>query len=119
MRAKNADGLAGLDEESFVVFKTAKRLYDGVKTFPVARRFAASAIDDQILWALADFGIEIVHQHAESGFLLPAFAGNLRAARRALRRIGCVIFYGELGHRASQGKGYLSAGSGQWPVVSD
>ena len=83
MRAKNADGLAGLDEKRFVIFQRAEGSDDGVKTFPIARGFAGAAIDDEIVGTLGDFGIEIVHEHAQRGFLLPAFAGKLRAARRA------------------------------------
>ena len=61
VRAKNADGLAGLHEKRFVVVQAAQRSDDGVKTIPVARGLARAAIDDQILRTLGDVGIEIVH----------------------------------------------------------
>ena len=80
VRAKNSDGLAGLDQQSFVIFERAERRDDGVIRIPVARRFAAAAVDDQVFRLLGDFGIEVVHQHAQGGFLLPAFAGKSCAA---------------------------------------
>ena len=55
---------------------------------PTAGCAAGSAIDDQIARALGDFFVEIVHQHAHGGFLLPAFAGNAVAAGGADRRVG-------------------------------
>lgn len=83
MRAKNSDGLAGLDEESFVIFERAKGRDDGVETFPIARGLSGAAVDDEIIGMLGDVGIEIIHEHAQGGFLLPTFAGKLRAAWRA------------------------------------
>jgi len=80
MSAKNSDGLAGLHEERFVIFERAQGSDDGVETFPIARGFSGAAIDDEIVGALGNIGIEIVHEHAQGGFLLPAFAGKLRAA---------------------------------------
>ena len=83
VRAENADRLAGLHEQRFVVFERAQRRDDRVKAFPVARRLAAPAVDDQVFRLLGDLGVEVVHQHAQRRFLLPAFAGDGRAARRA------------------------------------
>ena len=37
---------------------------------------------DEILRSFRDVGIEIVHEHAESGFLRPAFAADRGTARR-------------------------------------
>ena len=42
-----------------------------------------AAVDDQIVGPLGDVGIEVVHQHAQRGFLRPALAGERGAARRA------------------------------------
>ncbi len=62
------------------------------KQFQLRAAFPRPAVDDQVLGLLGDFGIEIVHQHAQRGFLLPAFAGKRGAARRAHRLIaGCVV----------------------------
>ncbi len=90
MRAKNSDRLAGLHEERLVIFQRAKGSDDGMKTFPIARGFSGAAIDDEIVGALGNIGIEIVHQHAQRGFLLPTFAGKLRAAWRADCGMRCV-----------------------------
>ena len=98
VRAKNSDWLAGLHQKRFVIFERAKRRDDGVETFPVARGFAASAVDDQVFRLLGDLGIEVVHQHAQRGFLLPAFAGKGIAARRAHGLIGGRFVRGELHH---------------------
>ena len=54
---------------------------------PIASGFARPAIDHQVARALADFFVEVVHQHAHGGFLLPAFTGKSRAAGSA---DGCV-----------------------------
>jgi hypothetical protein len=83
MRLEHAHGLAGLDEERFVVLERDERAHDGIERFPVARRLAGAAVDDEIVGALGDIGIEIVHQHPECGFLRPAFAGQRGASRRS------------------------------------
>ena len=98
VRAENSHRLAGLHEQRFVVFERAKRRDDGVKAFPVARRFAAPAVDDQIFGLFGDLGIEVVHQHAQRGFLLPAFAGKRSAARRAHRLVAGRFIRGEFHH---------------------
>src|SRR6202022_4439132 len=48
----------------------------------IASSLPGAAVDHQILWPLGDFRIEIVHEHAQRGFLLPAFATKFGAARR-------------------------------------
>jgi hypothetical protein len=83
MRLEYADGFAGLDQQGLVVVELFQRCDDGVVGLPAARGAAGSAVDDQILGALGDFFVEVVHQHAHGGFLLPAFAGDLIAARGA------------------------------------
>ena len=91
MRAKNPHGLSGLHEERFIIVQRAQGSDDGVKTFPIARGLSSAAVDDEIVGALGYVGIEIVHQHAQRGFLLPAFAGKLRTAWRAncgMRSVG-------------------------------
>ena len=99
--AKNSHRLAGLNEQCFVVFERAERIDDGVVTIPVASSLAASAVDDQVFWLFGDFRVEVVHQHAESRFLLPAFAGNRGAARGALGLVAGGFFGGEFRHRNS------------------
>ena len=43
---------------------------------------AGAAVDDQLVRLLGDLRIEIVVQHAQGGFLVPALAGDLAAAGR-------------------------------------
>ena len=85
MRAKHRHRLAGLHQQRFIVLQRAQRAHNGVKAFPVARRFPRAAINHQILRLLRHIRIKIVHQHAQRRFLLPAFAGKLRAASRPER----------------------------------
>ena len=47
---------------------------------PIAGGAAGSAVDDEVLRALGDLFVEVVHQHAHGGFLGPSFAGELVAA---------------------------------------
>ena len=60
---------------------------------PVARRLARAAVNDQILGALGDVLVKIVHQHAHGGFLLPSLAGERGAAGGANASVGgCLSF---------------------------
>ena len=56
---------------------------DRVEGVPAARRAAGAAVDDEIVGAFGDVGIEIVHQHPQRGFLEPSPARQRRAARCA------------------------------------
>src|ERR1700722_3276744 len=85
--AKDGYWFSGLHEERFVRGKFLERANDGMETFPVSRRFSGAAIDDQVVRFFSDLWIEIVHQHAKSGFLLPAFAGDLGSAGRFERTL--------------------------------
>jgi hypothetical protein len=80
---ENADGLARLHQQGFVVGQSFQRRDDGVVGFPTARSAARSAVDDEVFRALGDFLVEVVHEHAHGGFLLPAFARDGVAAGRA------------------------------------
>ncbi len=82
VRAEDADRLARLHQQRLVVLERLQRVDDGVVAIPIARGAAGAAVDHEVLRALADVRVEIVHQHAHGGFLTPAFAGELVAARR-------------------------------------
>src|SRR5205807_10324990 len=56
---------------------------DGIECFPIARRSSSSAINDQSIGRLRDLRIEVVHQHAQGSFLMPAFAAAFCATRGA------------------------------------
>jgi hypothetical protein len=83
VRLENADGLTGLNQQSLVVLQLFESCDDGVVSLPAPRRAAGSSVYDQVLRTFGDVGVEIIHQHAHGGFLLPAFASEGVAARRA------------------------------------
>ena len=85
VRAEDAHRLARLHQQRLVVAQLAQRAHDGVEALPVARRLADAAVDDQVLGPLGHLGVEVVHQHAQRRLLLPAPAGERRAARGADR----------------------------------
>jgi hypothetical protein len=60
-----------------------QRLDNGPVALPVPRGLSCATVDDEVLGALGDFLVEIVHQHAHRSFLLPSFAGKLDAPRRS------------------------------------
>ena len=83
MRAEDGDRLAGLHDEGFVVLEAAQRVDDGVEGRPAARGAARAAVDDEIVGAFGNLGVEVVHQHPERGFLGPSLAGERRTPRGA------------------------------------
>ena len=102
---EHADGLAALHEQGLVVLEAAQGADDGVEAVPVAGRLAGAAVHDELIRVLRDLRIEVVHQHAEGGLLLPAPAADLGAARRAYRprsRRGLCV------HDAASLRGWLS-----------
>src|ERR1700756_4435166 len=60
MRAENSDRLAGLNEQRLVAFELAKRGNNAIKTLPIARRAANSAIHHKLARPLRNLRIEIV-----------------------------------------------------------
>src|ERR1700722_3364631 len=82
MSAKDGDGFSGLHHQRFVRGKFLERANDGMKTFPIPCRFSRAAVDHQVGGFFRDLWIEIIQQHAKSGFLLPTLAGDLRSAGR-------------------------------------
>src|SRR5207253_9197812 len=72
--AELADRLARLNEQGLVVLKPAQRTDNGVETFPTSCRPSGTAVNDYSVWRFCNLGIEIVHQHASGGFLMPGLA---------------------------------------------
>ena len=56
---------------------------DRVERVPAPRRASGPAVDDERVRILGDLRVEVVHQHPEGRFLLPATAGQLGPARSA------------------------------------
>ena len=75
--------LARLHQQRLVILQLAQALQDGVEGFPVAGGLPAPAVNHQVLRALGHLGIQVVLDHAVSGFGQPGFAGQLGAAWRA------------------------------------
>jgi len=78
---EDADRLARLHEQRLVVLQLAQAPHDRVEALPVARGLADAAVDDELVRTLRHLGVEVVHEHAEGGFLRPRLAGDLRAPR--------------------------------------
>jgi len=43
---------------------------------------ASSSVDGEVVWTLRHFGIKIVHQHSQGGFLVASLTGSLSPAWR-------------------------------------
>ncbi len=63
VRAENRDGLAGLDEEGLVVVEALQGAHDRPEALPVTGGLARTAVDYEVLGALGDLGVEVVHKH--------------------------------------------------------
>ncbi len=83
VRAENADRFSGLHEQRLVVLEAAQDRENRVESFPVARGFAYSAVDDELVGVLRNFRVEVVLQHPERRFGQPAAAIQHLAAWRA------------------------------------
>ena len=83
--AHDADGLARLDQEGFVVSEPTQLADDGVERGPAARRAPGAAVHDESIRVLGDLRIEVVHEHPERRLLAPAATAQLGPSRRADR----------------------------------
>ena len=78
--AEHADRLAGLDQQGLVLLHGFQGAGDGVERGPGPDGAAGAAVDHQVIGALGDLGVQVVHEHAQRGFGLPALGGELGAA---------------------------------------
>jgi len=85
MRVKDPDRFPRLDRQRLVVAEPLELAHDRVERLPIARRFPDPAVDDQIVRPFRNIGIEVVHQHPQRRFGLPALCAQGAAARRADR----------------------------------
>ena len=103
----DAHGLAGLDEQGLIGFQVLERVDDGVESLPRACGAAGAAVDHEVLGALRDLRVQVVHEHAQRCFSLPRLGVERRAARGAdftgcrhgssfLRQVSCAWLQGRL-----------------------
>ncbi len=91
----HADRPAGLDQHGLVLLEALQGPHHGVEGTPVAGRLAGAAVDHQLGRVLGDLGVEVVHQHPQGGFLLPALRAQPGAPRRAnLARAARLLCHG-------------------------
>jgi hypothetical protein len=72
MGGENPDRLSGLNEKRLIGLENEQRLDDGSERLRITGRFPPSPVDDEILWVLRYFGVEIVLQAAQCRLLQPA-----------------------------------------------
>src|SRR5947209_6430609 len=94
MSSKNANGFAGLHQQSFIICEGSQGLDDGVEAIPISRRAPGPAVNDQVFRLLGYVRIQIVQEHSKGGFLLPAPAGDFHSTGSPewparLARVGC------------------------------
>ena len=82
MRAEHAHGLARLHQQRLIVRQGLEARQDRFEIAPAARRAADTAIDHQLVRVFRHLAVEIVLDHAERRFGLPAAAGEFGAGRR-------------------------------------
>jgi len=82
VRSKDSDGLPGLNQQGLVIFQASKATDYCVKGGPIAGSATGPSIHDQFIGVFCNLGIEIVHQHSERSFLVPALARDSRSAGR-------------------------------------
>ena len=74
MGLENTHRFAALDQQRFVILKAFQGRNDGVIASPITRCFAGSAVNNQVVRLFSYIRIQVVHQHPQRRFLVPAFA---------------------------------------------
>ena len=84
--AKHAHGLPALHQQGLVVLQPPQGGDQPLVRGPVAGGLAAAAVHHQLLRTLGDRRIQVVHQHAQGGLLVPALTGEGGPGGRVDRR---------------------------------
>ena len=94
MGSEDRNRLAGLHQQRFVVLQPSKLPNNRLERVPGTRRSTGPAVHDQVVGPLGNLGIEVVHEHAQRGFLLPAPTADCGTTWRAneARRSDCHAF---------------------------
>ena len=79
MRPEHADRLARLNEQGLVRCEPFELGDDHVERLPIACRTGCAAVDDEVVRALGDIGVEVVHETSEDPLGLPAAATKSRS----------------------------------------
>src|SRR5699024_2708515 len=82
MRSEHAHGLAALYQHGLIIFQAFECRHNLMVAFPVPRSLPAAAIDDQLFRLFGYLRIQIIHQHTQSRFLMPALTLQLRSSWR-------------------------------------
>ena len=83
MSAEFSNRFTRLHQQCLVVSQLAQGVHDRVEGFPTSGRPPGTTVDDKPIGRFRNFRVEIVHEHAHGGFLMPALATALHASRRA------------------------------------
>ena len=84
VRAEHADRLAALHEQRLVVARASRSVATIASNASQLRAaLPGPAVHHQIVRPLGDLGVEVVHQHPQRGFLLPALAARSSLPRGA------------------------------------
>ena len=78
--AEHTHRLAGLDQQRLVLLHGLQGPGDRIERRPGPDGPAGAAVNHQVIGALGDLGVQVVHQHPQRGFRLPALGGELGAA---------------------------------------
>ena len=76
MGAKHSHRFARLDQKGLVAVQFLKRLDYCGKGLVVSGRLAGPPVDHQALGIFGHFRVQIVQEHAQGRFLLPAFTAQ-------------------------------------------
>ena len=71
MALKDRNRFARLHQQGLVIFQILKRFQNGIKGFPIAGGLSTSTVYHQVHGAFSDFWIQVVLNHAVSGFSKP------------------------------------------------
>jgi hypothetical protein len=83
--AHDPDRFARLHEHRLVLAQRREGADHGVVRRPRPGRAPGAAVDDEVVGALGDLGVEVVHEHPQRRLGLPGPGGELGAARCADR----------------------------------
>ncbi len=79
MGTEHADWLSGLDNQRLVILQALQRGDDTMIGLPISCGLSPTSVHDQLFRMLGNRRVQIVHQHAHGGFLMPAFAMQFRS----------------------------------------